>query len=288
MTASWPAPAKLNLFLHVTGRRPDGYHTLQTLFQFLDVADRLQFEITAARPVTRAVELPGVPAERDLTVRAARLLQEAAGVGRGCVIHLDKQLPAGGGLGGGSSDAATTLLVLNRLWGCRLSIEALAALGLRLGADVPVFVRGRAAWAEGIGELLTPQDPPQPWYVVLVPAVAVSTAAVFAAYDREQLTPSSPPLTIRDFRASRVGNDLEPVVRRLYPEVDNALKWLEKFGQARMTGSGACVFLAVDGESAGREILARWPGRGFVARGCNVHPLHEEERYEGRGTSDEG
>jgi 4-diphosphocytidyl-2-C-methyl-D-erythritol kinase len=293
MTASWPAPAKLNLFLHVTGRRPDGYHTLQTLFQFLDIADRLRFEVTASRHITRAVELPGVPEERDLTVRAARLLQESAGVTRGCVIHLDKLLPAGGGLGGGSSDAATTLLALNRLWDCRLSTDALAALGLKLGADVPVFVRGRAAWAEGVGELLTPQDPPQPWYVVLVPPVMVSTAAVFAAYDREQLTPSSPPLTIRGFRAGRVGNDLEPVVRRLYPEVDNALKWLDKFGQARMTGSGACVFVAVDSESAGREILESWPGRGFVARGRNVHPLHEAERYEedaryeGQGTRDE-
>lgn len=277
MTRSWPAPAKLNLFLHVTGRRPDGYHTLETLFQFLDIADRLRFEIIASRHITRAVELPGVPKERDLTVRAARLLQEATGVARGCVIHLDKQLPAGGGLGGGSSDAATTLLALNRLWGCRLSTDALAALGLKLGADVPVFVRGRAAWAEGVGEVLTPQDPPQPWYVVLVPAVAVSTAEVFAAYDREQLTPSSPPLTIRGFRAGQVGNDLEPVVRRLYPEVDNALKWLDKFGQARMTGSGACVFVAVDSESAGREILASWPGRGFVARGRNVHPLYEEQ-----------
>lgn len=301
MTASWPAPAKLNLFLHVTGRRPDGYHTLQTLFQFLDVADRLRFEVTPSRQISRATELPGVPEERDLTVRAARLLQESAGVTQGCAIHLDKQLPAGGGLGGGSSDAATTLLALNRLWDCRLSIDALAALGLALGADVPVFVRGRAAWAEGVGELLTRYDPPQPWYVVLVPPVAVSTAEVFAAYDREQLTPSSPPITIRDFRAGRVGNDLEPVVRRLYPEVDNALKWLDKFGQARMTGSGACVFVAVDSEFAGREILARWSGRGFVARGRNVHPLHEEagyevrgtrdeeeERYEGRGTRDDG
>lgn len=287
MTASWPAPAKLNLFLHITGRRPDGYHTLQTLFQFLDIADRLRFEVTATRHITRAVELPGVPEGRDLTVRAARLLQESAGATQGCVIHLDKQLPAGGGLGGGSSDAATTLLALNRLWDCRLSTDALSALGLKLGADVPVFVRGRAAWAEGVGELLTPQDPPQSWYVVLVPPVTVSTAAVFAAYDREQLTPSSPPLTIRGFRAGRVGNDLEPVVRRLYPEVDNALKWLDKFGQARMTGSGACVFVAVDSESAGREILTSWPGRGFVARGRNVHPLHEEERYEVRGTRDE-
>jgi 4-diphosphocytidyl-2-C-methyl-D-erythritol kinase len=286
MTQTWPAPAKLNLFLHVTGRRPDGYHTLQTVFQFLDVGDVLRFELTADGRITRATLLPGVPEDRDLTVRAARLLQETAGVTRGCAIHLDKRLPAGGGLGGGSSDAATTLLALNRLWACGLSTDTLAALGLRLGADVPVFVRGHAAWAEGVGEVLTPVDPPETWYVVLVPGVSVSTAEVFQAFDREQLTPSAPVLTIRDFHAGRTHNDLEPVVRRLYPEVDNALKWLGNFGEARMTGSGACVFLAVDSEARGQEVLASHPaalGQGFVARGRNVHPF-----YEGRGTGGEG
>jgi 4-diphosphocytidyl-2-C-methyl-D-erythritol kinase len=298
MTQTWPAPAKLNLFLHVTGRRPDGYHTLQTVFQFLDVGDVLRFEITTAHGIARAVPLPGIPEDRELTVRAARLLQEAAGVTRGCVIHLDKRLPAGGGLGGGSSDAATTLLALNRLWACGLSTDVLAALGLRLGADVPVFVRGHAAWAEGVGEVLTPVDPPETWYVVLVPGVSVSTADVFQAFDRERLTPSAPVLTIRDFHAGRTRNDLEPVVRRLYPEVDNALKWLGNFGEARMTGSGACVFLAVASETHGQEILANCPaglGSGFVARGCNVHPFYEgrgtrdeeETRGEGRGTRDE-
>lgn len=277
MTASWPAPAKLNLFLHVTGRRPDGYHTLQTLFQFLDIGDDLRFDITRDGRIARANLLPGVPEQRDLCVRAARLLQTVSGTTQGVVIHLDKRLPLGGGLGGGSSDAATTLLALNELWGCGLTPEALAALGLKLGADVPVFIHGHAAWAEGVGEVVTPAEPPEGWVVVLVPAVGVSTAQVFAAFDRElDLTPYSPAITIRDFHAGRGRNDLELVVRRLYPEVDNALKWLGNFGDARMTGSGACVFLPVADEAAGRVILAQCPtalADGFVARGRNVHPL---------------
>ena len=281
-TVSWPAPAKLNLFLHVTGRRPDGYHTLQTLFQFLDVCDELQYDLTGDGRIVRARELAGVPEERDLCVRAARLLQATSGITQGAVIHLDKRLPLGGGLGGGSSDAATTLLALNELWGCGLAPEALATLGLKLGADVPVFVRGHAAWAEGVGEMLTPADPPERWVVVLAPAVAVSTAQVFSAFDREHdLTPYSPAITIRDFHAGRGRNDLEPVVRRLYPEVDNALKWLGNFGNARMTGSGACVFLPVADEASGRAILAQCPAAlagGFVARSRNVHPLHARRR----------
>ena len=276
-TASWPAPAKLNLFLHITGRRPDSYHTLQTLFQFLDLGDDLRFDITHDGRIARANLLLGVPEERDLCVRAARLLQTVSGTTQGAVIHLDKRLPLGGGLGGGSSDAATTLLALNELWGCGLAPVALAALGLKLGADVPVFIHGHAAWAEGVGEVLTSAEPPEGWVVVLAPAVSVSTTQVFAAFDRElDLTPYSPAITIRDFHAGRGRNDLEPVVRRLYPEVDNALKWLGNFGDARMTGSGACVFLPVADEAAGRVILAQCPttlAGGFVARGRNVHPL---------------
>jgi len=274
MTASWPAPAKLNLFLHVTGRRPDGYHTLETVFQFIDRCDRLRFEPNAEGEIRLANPLPGVPDEKNLVVRAARLLREATGVRQGATIYLEKILPLGGGLGGGSSDAATTLMALNSLWGCGLDTDRLAALGLKLGADVPVFIRGTAAWAEGVGEQLTPAEPPESWYLVLVPRVAVSTAAAFAEYDREShLTPVSPPLRIRGFHADRTRNDLEPIVRRLYPEVDNALKWLAEFGEARMTGSGACVFLAVESEVRGREILVGWSGDGFVARGCNRHPL---------------
>lgn len=278
MTPSWPAPAKLNLFLHVTGRRPDGYHTLQTLFQFLDIHDSLQFEVTRDGRISRAQALPGVPEADDLCVRAAQLLQAASGCPQGVIIHLDKRLPLGGGLGGGSSDAATTLLVLNELWNCGLTRTALAGLGLRLGADVPVFVGGQAAWAEGVGEVLTPADPPERWFVVLVPRVTVSTTQVFAAFARElDLTPYRAAITIRDFRAGRSCNDLEPVVRRLVPEVDNALKWLGDFGDARMTGSGACVFLPVADEVAGQAILAQCPqalAGGFVARGINHHPLH--------------
>jgi 4-diphosphocytidyl-2-C-methyl-D-erythritol kinase len=280
---SWPAPAKLNLFLHVTGRRADGYHTLQTLFQFLEAHDLLRFEVTRDRRIVRAHPLADVPDERDLSVRAARALQESAGVTRGAVIHLDKRLPLGGGLGGGSSDAATTLLALNELWDCGLDRERLAALGLRLGADVPVFVHGRAAWAEGVGEVLTPAEPEERWVVVLAPPVAVSTAAVFAAWDREfDLTPPGPAITIRDFHAGRTRNDLAPLVRRLYPEVDKALTWLGNFGDARMTGSGACVFLAVASEAQGREILGQCPAAlaadGFVTRGVNRHPLCQGTR----------
>ena len=277
-TATWPALAKLNLFLHVTGRRPDGYHTLQTLFQFLDIHDELQFEVTRDGRIARPRALPGVPEEHDLSLRAAHLLRAASGTTRGATIHLAKRLPLGGGLGGGSSDAATTLLALNELWGCGLTPAALAALGLKLGADVPVFVQGHAAWAEGIGELLTPAEPPESWFVVLAPRVMVSTAQVFAAFNQaSDLTPYRPAITIRDFRAGQTSNDLEPVVRRLYPEVDKALNWLGEFGAARMTGSGSCVFLPVADEAAGQAIRTQCPPtltEGFVARGLNHHPLH--------------
>jgi 4-diphosphocytidyl-2-C-methyl-D-erythritol kinase len=271
---TWPAPAKLNLFLHVVGRRDDGYHLLQTVFQFLDVADELSFEVTDDSRVAQATPLPGVPADKDLTVRAARLLQEHAAVRQGVVIRLTKRLPMGGGLGGGSSDAATTLIALNRLWGTNLDREHLARLGLQLGADVPVFVHGRAAWAEGVGERLTPVDLPEPWYVVLVPAVHVSTAEVFGD---SQLTRHTPPITIRAFLAGQGHNDLESVVSRRFPEVAQALDWLRQFGDARLTGSGGCVFLAVPDESAGRRILeqVKPPLGGFIARGMNLHPLYK-------------
>ncbi len=269
---TWPAPAKLNLFLHVVGRRADGYHLLQTVFQFLDYADTLRFEVTDDARIVRATDLAGVPPERDLTVRAARLLQQHCATRHGAVIHLDKRIPSGGGLGGGSSDAATTLLALNALWGVGLPRTELAALGLALGADIPVFVHGHAAWAEGVGEVLTPIELPEPWYLVLAPPVHVATAGVFA--DAE-LTRHTPVITIRDFFAGHARNDLEPVVRRRYPEVGRALDWLGQFGRARMTGSGGCVFLAVPDEAAGRRILAQAPAplTGFVARGLNRHPL---------------
>lgn len=271
MTRIWPAPAKLNLFLHVIGQRADGYHLLQTVFQFLDYADELEFRVTHNGRLTRAEDIAGIPEARDLTLRAARLLQETAGAPRGVEIRLRKRIPPGGGLGGGSSDAATTLLALNELWGTGLSRAELAALGLKLGADVPVFIGGLSAWAEGVGEQLTSIELARPWYVVLSPPAAVSTAAVFQGLE---LTRYSPAITIRDFRAGRTRNDLEPAVRRQYPEVDQALTWLSRFGEARLTGSGGCAFVAVEDETEARAILGRAPFSGFVARGMNRHPLY--------------
>ena len=271
----WPAPAKVNLFLHVTGRRADGYHTLQTVFQFLDYGDTLEFFVTDDGRITRSTPLPGVSEDHDLTLRAARLLQDTAAVQKGAQIHLTKRIPAGGGLGGGSSDAATTLLALNELWDTQLSVPDLAALGLTLGADVPVFIHGHAAWAEGIGEILTPIEPPEAWYLVVVPPAPVSTAQVFADLE---LTRFSPTLTIRDFHEGHgLGNDLEPLVRSRYPQVDRAMRWLSEFGAARMSGSGGCVFLELADADRGRQILESIPPpfTGFVARGLNRHPLNE-------------
>jgi 4-diphosphocytidyl-2-C-methyl-D-erythritol kinase len=270
---AWPAPAKLNLFLHVLGRRADGYHLLQTVFQFLDYGDTLEFEVTPDPAIGRAIDVPGVPEATDLTLRAARLLQSRYGVRQGVRVRLEKRLPAGGGLGGGSSDCATTLIALNELWGLRRPRAELAALGLSLGADVPVFVHGRAAWAEGVGEVLTPMALEEPWYLVIAPPVHVSTAAVFEGLE---LTPPRAPLTIRAFQMGRGVNDLEAVVRRRYPEVDTALNWLSRYGEARMTGSGGCVYLAVSDPDEGQRLLAEAPPRytGFVARGMNQHPLY--------------
>jgi 4-diphosphocytidyl-2-C-methyl-D-erythritol kinase len=273
-----PAPAKLNLFLRVTGRRPDGYHTLQTLFRFIDRADRLTVRLRADGQVRRITELPGVAEEHDLTVRAARLLQEATGCRLGADLALDKILPVGGGLGGGSSDAATTLLALNRLWDLQLPRVQLQELGLRLGADVPVFVFGHNAFAEGIGERLQAVELPAAWYLVLVPPVAVSTAGVFAD---PELTRSTTPVTIRAFSEGCVPpgglgrNDLEAVVCRRYREVADHLQWLRQFGPAALTGSGACVFCPFDSETAARSALEQLPDRmqGFVAEGLSRHPL---------------
>jgi 4-diphosphocytidyl-2-C-methyl-D-erythritol kinase len=279
----WPAPAKLNLFLHITGRRDDGYHTLQTVFQFLDHADQLYFHLREDAAIRRFGGPPGVSAEADLCVRATRLLQEATGIRTGVDIYNEKRLPAGAGLGGGSSDAATTLWVLNRLWAAGLEPARLAELGLRLGADVPVFLFGRAAWAEGVGEVLTPIDPPRPWYLVINPAVSVSTAAVFSD---PELTRDSPRMTIRDFLSGGGRNDCEAVVRRRHPGVAAALDWLNRFSPARMTGTGACVFAAfatqAEAQAVGRQLPAGWTG--FVARGVNRSPLHEamERSRDGR------
>ena len=269
---TWSAPAKLNLFLHITGRRPDGYHLLQTVFQFLDYADQLTFNITDNGKVMQMIPLSGIDEGDDLTVRAAILLQAETKTEKGVEIYLNKSIPVGAGLGGGSSDAATTLLVLNELWGAHLERTRLVELALQLGADVPVFVAGHAAWAEGVGEILTPIEPEERWYAVMVPPVQVSTQRVF---EELGLTAYGPPSKIRDFHAGRVRNDLEVVVCRCYPDVDRALQWLAQFGEARITGSGACVYLPVKDQGEGAQIVERRPEwlEGFVARGVNRHPL---------------
>jgi 4-diphosphocytidyl-2-C-methyl-D-erythritol kinase len=274
----WPAPAKLNLFLHILGRRPDGYHELQTCFQFVDLCDEIAIEVRADGRIRRAVEIPGLPAETDLCIRAANALKEASGVTLGADIRLAKKIPVGGGLGGGSSDAATCLIALNQLWGIHWPREKLAGLGLKLGADVPVFVHGRVAWAEGVGERLTPLYPPlapaQANYLILKPNVFVSTAAVF---QDPELTRNSAPITIHGFLASGGRNDCLGVVRRRYPEVARALDWLSVFGSARLTGTGACVFLACETLDLAQEIMRKVPPEfeGFLARGLNDSPLLE-------------
>ena len=276
--APWPAPAKLNLFLHVTARRPDGYHELQTLFQFLDYGDRLWFEPDASGTVTLEGALLDLPAERNLVVRAARSLAAHSGCGMGARIRLDKRLPAGGGLGGGSSDAATTLVALNYLWGLALGTDELAALGLALGADVPVFVRGLAAWGEGVGEQLTPvEDLQEAWYLVLNPAVTISTAEIFSD---PQLTRNAPRITIRDFLSGAGSNSLQAVVVRRYPQVARALEWLSRYRPARMTGSGACVYASFPDREAAVVVMRQMPApwSGFVARGRNRSPLLDRLR----------
>jgi 4-diphosphocytidyl-2-C-methyl-D-erythritol kinase len=274
--AVWPAPAKLNLFLLILGKRPDGYHELQTCFQFIDLCDEITIEVRADGEIRRAAEIPGLPEDTDLCIRAARALQQAAGCPLGASISLLKRIPMGGGLGGGSSDAATCLVALNHLWGIHWSAEKLAALGLKLGADVPVFVQGRVSWGEGVGERLTPLypplAPPETNYLILKPNVLVSTAEVFKD---PELTRNSAPITIHGFLASGGRNDCLGVVRRRYPEVAHALDWLSVFGSARLTGTGACVFLACETEDRGREIMRELPPAfaAYLARGLNDSPL---------------
>lgn len=271
--SAYPAPAKLNLFLHVVGRRADGYHLLQTLFRFVDYGDTLHFAPREDGQVRLLNPLPGVPEESDLTVRAARLLQQAANCTRGADIRLEKRLPMGGGLGGGSSDAATVLLALNHLWQLGLSRERLQALGLTLGADVPVFIFGRTAFAEGVGEALQVVPATPAWYLVLQPPVAVPTVDIFRAPELKRDTPT---MAAADWRPGLGGNDLEPVACARFPEVARHLAWLQRFGRARMSGSGACVFAEFPDQAGAEAALAQLPPdmRGWVAPGLDSHPLY--------------
>ncbi len=269
---AWPAPAKLNLFLHVVGRRADGYHLLQTVFRFLDFGDTLRCEPRTDGAIVRVDPLPGVPPESDLIVRAALALRAATGAVAGVSLHLDKRLPMGGGLGGGSSDAATTLLALNRLWRTCLDPLQLQRIGLALGADVPIFVHGHAAFAEGVGERFTDLALPPAWYLVVVPAVAVPTPEIFRS---TQLRRDTPAILAGDWRPGFGHNDLEPVACTLYPEVTRHLEWLRHYGDARMSGSGACCFVAFGTEAAARTAMDALPAdmTGFVAAGMDRHPL---------------
>ncbi|PRC93773.1 4-(cytidine 5'-diphospho)-2-C-methyl-D-erythritol kinase [Solimicrobium silvestre] len=273
-----PAPAKLNLFLHVTGQRSDGYHLLESAFQLIDHVDLLHFSLRDDAKIIRTNELAGVPAETDLVVRAARLLQVHTSSKLGAEITLDKKLPMGGGLGGGSSDAATTLIALNRLWETDLSRQQLMQLGLQLGADVPFFLFGQNAFAQGIGEKLTPLITPDCWYVVIEPGVSVPTQAIFSS---KALTRNSSSIKVSDFQQYPKGNwrnDLQSVAIQLFPEILVAIDWLNKYGNARMTGSGSCVFCACSSEDAANEILKDIPGElqdwtAWKAKALNEHPL---------------
>lgn len=278
MTSSWdwhsvyPAPAKLNLFLHVVGRRPDGYHLLQTVFRLVDHGDALHFSPRADGDIRLATPLPGVSPDSDLTVRAARLLQRETGCRQGVEIAVDKRLPMGGGLGGGSSDAATVLLALNHLWQLGLPRSRLQQIGLTLGADVPVFVGGRNAFAEGVGEALQPLDLAPAWYVVLEPPVAVPTAAIFGASELKRDTAA---MRVADWAPGVGSNDLQAVAVARFPAVADYLRWLDVYGEARMSGSGACVFAEFASQAAAVDVISQLPAamRGWAAAGLERHPL---------------
>ncbi|MEN8214086.1 MAG: 4-(cytidine 5'-diphospho)-2-C-methyl-D-erythritol kinase [Pseudomonadota bacterium] len=273
VSSGWPAPAKLNLMLHITGRREDGYHLLQTVFQFVDYADELSFNVTPSGEISHLTPLTGVDPEQDLIIRAARLLQQRSGCRQGAAISIDKCLPMGGGLGGGSSDAATTLVALNHLWGIGLPLDELARLGGELGADVPVFVHGNAAWAEGVGEILQPVELPQPWYLVVIPPVEIATAKLFSD---QELTRDCSPIKIADFIAGDTLNVFTAVVRKRYPAVAASMDMLACFGEVRLTGTGACLFLAFGTRQQAVETAEQLPQQlnTFIAQGLNRSPLY--------------
>jgi 4-diphosphocytidyl-2-C-methyl-D-erythritol kinase len=268
-TLSILSPAKLNLFLHVTGKRSDGYHELQTLFQLLDWGDQLKFTPNQNGTITLQNNATDIPLEENLIVRAARLLQKES---LGAHIEVQKHIPTGAGLGGGSSNAATTLLALNHLWNLHLPLHRLQTLGASLGADVPVFVGARTAWAEGVGEILTPIELPERWYLILIPNCHVSTAQIFS---HRQLTRNSIPIKMAAFFRGDSRNDCQTLVRRLYPEVDRSLKILDNFGEARLTGTGACTFISFDNAAQAKMAREQLPDgvTSILARGVNESPL---------------
>ena len=270
-----PAPAKLNLMLHITGRRSDGYHLLQSVMQFIDLCDWLEFELQEDGRIHRQEGNPTVAEGDEITLRAAKLLQARCATDRGVSIRIDKRIPIGGGLGGGSSDAATCLLALNQLWGLGLTLAQLAEIGLELGADVPVFVLGRAAWASGIGEVLEAVDIGEPVYLLIDPGITISTAQIFAA---EELTRNCDPITIRAFLRGVGRNVCEPVVRKRHPQVGEALDWLGQFGAARMSGTGACVFVEVDSLRRAETLKSQVPEpwAGYVVSAMNRSPVHQQ------------
>jgi 4-diphosphocytidyl-2-C-methyl-D-erythritol kinase len=275
LSTAWPAPAKLNLFLHITGRRADGYHLLQTVFQFIQLQDEIDFTVLDSDEVRRSSEMPGVNAEDDLVVRAARMLKEKTGCKLGVDINVTKSIPEGGGLGGGSSDAATTLVALNELWKTGLSLEELGRMGLSLGADVPIFVHAHAAWAEGVGENLMPIEPQESWYLVIHPGCSVATQTVFNA---EDLTRNTAAITIRDFLEGGGRNDCELVVRNHYEKVAKALDWLGQFAPVKLTGTGACLFAPFSEEQQAIAVKDQLPDdtwQGYVVKGMNKSPLLE-------------
>mgnify|MGYP000570741185 CR=1 FL=1 len=274
-TITLPSPAKLNLFLHITGQRADGYHNLQTIFQFVDYADTLTFTLREDGMITLSPALADIASQDNLIVKAARLLQQQSQSHLGVDIHLNKIIPMGAGLGGGSSNAATTLLALNILWSLHWPNEKLAQLGLSLGADVPIFVYGRAAWAEGVGEALTPLELPEPVYVVLKPDCKIGTREIFS---HPALTRDSTPIKVAASEAQDGRNDCESIVTELYPAVRNALSWLRQYGEAKLTGTGSCVFLRCDTREQAQTLLSVCPFEGFVAPAKNVSPTHQALR----------
>ncbi len=275
MALSFPAPAKLNLFLNILNRRDDGYHNIQTVFQFINFCDELHFSLSDTGEITFHSEQFKISPERNLIVRAATLLKGKTNTPLGAHIHLEKKLPIGGGIGGGSSNAATTLVALNQLWQTGLSQKELITLGAKLGADVSIFIHGEAAYAAGIGNEFSPIALPEPWYLILMPPVSVSSAELYA---NPQLTRDNQPITISDFLNQGGHNSFEAIARKLYPEISDTLDWLSQFGSAKMSGSGSTVFASFDEKDQAETVLKQIPDRikGIVAKGCNQSPLYQD------------